>query len=171
MKTCGCNKPCGCGQNVYSQNAPCSSGYPSCENPEPCSETFGGACVPYTGETIVNLNIEKGARMDEILQRLVGVITNPGCNYPDSPCKSPIVALKKTTNSTIALIWGSTGAATYQVSYRLDTSTTWIYNTATDATTDTIGGLAANSTYHVRVSSLCSSEACFSVILSITTKS
>lgn len=170
MKTCGCNKPCGCGENVYSQNSTCS-GYPSCDYPELCSETHDGACVVYTGEEIVNLTVPKGARLNEIVQRLVGAITNPGCNYPDSPCKSPIVTVKKVTNNKVDLVWGTTGATSYQVEYRHISAVNWTLNTAISGLSDSIGGLGPDSTYLVRVRSGCSSGSCYSVTLSITTKS
>jgi hypothetical protein len=171
MKTCNCNKPCGCGENVFSQNSSCS-GYPSCEGGEKCSESLDGACVVYTGEEIVNITVPKGAKFNEIVQRMVGAITNPGCNYPDSPCLSPIVGLKKVTNSTIEVEWGSTGAATYKIYYRKEGVTNWTASSATTELSGTIAGLLANTTYQVRVLGSCSALlSCYSVTLSITTKS
>jgi hypothetical protein len=172
--SCNCNKPCSCSDNTENQAPACS--YPSCENPEICSETSDSYCTVYTGETIANvagsIYVPKGARVEEILQRLVGVITNPGCNLPSAPCLSPIVKVVKVTTTEIKLQWGEVStASSYVVQYRVPGNQNWTSAAAVTTFYNTIGALTANTEYYVRVQSVSGSNTCNSVTFSIKTKS
>ncbi len=75
------------------------------------------------------------------------------CNSPSGLTSSSI-----TSNSATVSWAASTGATSYAVDYKLASSTTWISAaSATTATTVNLTGLSANTTYHWRVRSTCSS--------------
>src|SRR5690606_12368104 len=78
-KTCGHKNECTCTNPFTTLNC---EPLTLCDNPDPCSETFCAECLVYCGETIVDLGIEKGERMDVILQRLTLFLTNPDCITP-----------------------------------------------------------------------------------------
>lgn len=170
MRTnCGCNKTCGCGDVVLTTPPACPI---PCTNGDPCPETFDAKCLVYMGNTIANLPIATGMRMDDIIQVLTMAIVNPGCIYPSSPCQGA-VGFKTTaiTAGTMSLKWlpVSTVTTGYQVEYRATTSGTWITNLVTTGTTDSIGGLLPNTAYYVRVKTTCASGSCYSLVLTITT--
>lgn len=99
----------------------------------------------------------------------------PGCLTMDDECGSPI-NFKSTsiTPYTIALSWSQlVFPLLYQVEYKEVGAMTWILNPSVSNTanpTDIIGGLTPNTTYYVRVNSLCPVSSCTSVTLIITTK-
>lgn len=166
---CGCKVPCGCGDVVLTTPPSCNTN--NCSNGDPCPETFAANCAIYTGDTIANLDILKGDRVSDIIQKLALLIVNPGCAYPTSPCQAPVGFYSTTINSTnISLKWGIVSTATsYQIEYRVTTSGTWLLNPIVTGTTDTIGSLIANTAYYVRVKAICSSGSCYSLTLLINT--
>lgn len=168
-KNCGCSKPCGCGDTVLKTPPVCP---PTCENGDPCPETFDAKCVIYTGDSIANLNILNGMNMSDILQLISIAITNSGCIYPGSPCMSAIGFYSTIKTSTsISVKWlAATGVSSYQVEYRLTTSPTWISNSITTNLTDSIGPLLPNSSYYIRVKSICGPVSCNSLTILVTTK-
>lgn len=169
---CGCNKPCGCGDNFITTAPPIDCPAQSCYRPNQCSETYPTECVIYNGDTIANLDIYKGQPLSEILQKLTLLIVNPSCAYPTSSCQS-VLNFTSTliTNNLIQLYWNlSSTAINYQVEYRPITSPTWILNPITSGNIDTIAGLTPNIEYYIRVNALCSAGSCYSVTLSIKTK-
>jgi len=173
-KKCGCNKPCQCGDNVISQGSACS-GYPSCSEVEQCFETQDGKCLIYTGDEIVNIAVPQGARFNEIIQKLVGMITNPGCNSPNSPCSAVIFNSDYITPTTIRVKWGipSGFSGNFQIYYRKTGTVNFSLNTAVSSTvnTDTAAGLEPDTYYEIKIASICPDlDPCFSVTLKIKTK-
>lgn len=81
-KNCEHKVPCGCGDQPLTTPPPCNTGTPECPTPDPCPETFCAGCVVYCGDTIVDLGINQGDRMDVITQMLSLYLTNPGCITP-----------------------------------------------------------------------------------------
>lgn len=171
IKNCGCNKNsgCGCGDHVLTTKS-CATG--ECAVPEKCAEVFSSECVKYMGNTIANLDINKGDPMTTVIQKIAMAIVNPNCAYPTSPCRGVTGFGDNGIGSTsIKLVWDAlTGVTNYQVEYKAATSGTWLLNTAVTTNSDIIGGLTTNTDYHVRVKTLCSSASCYSLVLLITTK-
>lgn len=168
---CGCEKPCGCGDDVVTTPLNCT--LPECNNPEKCSETFSSDCVIYTGDTIANLGITKGMNMSDIIQLFTLAITNSGCIYPTSPCLSVVGVYTTNVTSTIAsIIWNTVvGATGYQVEYRPIFSASWISNpVVTTGNIDNIGMLVANTDYYIRIKTICASNTCYSNTILIKTK-
>lgn len=164
------NKPCGCEDHGLTTPPVCAQDTFDCPAPEPCSETFSDCCVIHINDTIVDINLQKGDRLCDILQRLTLLITNPGCILPGSTCLS-VLGLQSTTitTTTIAIAWQpSTTAINYLVEYKLSSAVTW---TALPAIvpvanpTAVIGGLTPGETYDIRVASICAAGSCYSVTI------
>lgn len=171
-KCCQHIEPCGCGESVVNMPGACACDYPSCTNKQ-CYEVTPSNCVPYSGDTIVNLGIENGMSVNSIIQRLVGVIVFPGCNYPDSPCKS-VVGVQTTAiiGTTVKLSWEVTSTtANYIVQYKLPNEVNWTSVASTTNNYQTIAGLNANTSYYVRVQSADNSVLCNSVTILVKTGS
>lgn len=169
-RNCNCTNVCGCG-DVLQQGSACS-GYPSCSDPNECAEAQDGKCLMYTGDEIVNIPIPSGATYNEIVQRMVGAITSPGCNYADSPCLAVLFNSTYIDSTKIKLRWGlpENNEAQFQVEYRKTTTATWSQNTAVDPDVqeDTLAGLTPNTYYYIRIATLCESV-CYSVTVKIKT--
>ena len=171
-KCAKCESDCGCGNDVLLTPNNCPSNL-DCPNPEKCPETFSANCVVWTADTIADLGIIKGMKLSDAIQRLIGAIVNPGCNYPTDPCSS-VVGFYSTNvaKTTASFKWGEViGATGYQVEYRLTSSPSWLANPQTTNLYDTIGTLLANSDYYVRVKTICGVNVCYSLTLLIKTKS
>lgn len=172
-KKCGCTKVCGCAEDVRTTPLTCANALPACSNPEECSETFSMGCSIYMGDTIANLNIQKGMKNSDILQMLVLLVTGAGCVYPTSPCLS-VLGFHSTAiaQTTATFAWNAvTGSTSYQLQYRLPSSPTWMVNPTTVNTVDSIGPLLPNTKYVVRAVTNCTgADPCNSVTLEITTK-
>ncbi len=171
-RKCTCGANCGCKDIPLTTCSPCTT--PLCPNGDPCPETFSAGCVVYTGDTIADLGIMKGQRLDSIIQLFALLSTNPGCAYPTSPCQSVLgVQSTNITSTTVSLKWLPVVVASggYQVEYRATTAVSWTLNpiVAQSANpTDLIGGLTANTQYYIRVKSICAST-CESLTILITT--
>ncbi len=74
------------------------------------------------------------------------------CNVPAGLFANSLTASSATLN------WISTGAGSYNVRYKLTTSSTWIYATSASVS-KSISGLAPSSTYEFQVASVCSGGA------------
>ena len=71
------------------------------------------------------------------------------CSAPNGLTSSNVA------NTTATLNWNSTGAASYNVQYKLATATTWT-TTSTTATSLALTGLTAGTSYQFQVQSVCS---------------
>lgn len=79
---CNHNVPCGCDDIGLTTQPSCNIGTPECPTPDPCPETFCAGCVVYCGDSIIDVGINKGDRLDVILQRISMFLTNPNCITP-----------------------------------------------------------------------------------------
>jgi hypothetical protein len=146
--------------------------------PDPCPETFSDECIVHTGDTIVDLNIKKGDRWDDILQKLTLLLTgNSACILPSAVCQSPVgLASTAITTSTIKLQWLPTPNATnYVVEFKTAAALSWSVNPTVLQSAypaDTIGSLLANTEYYIRVRAVCGINpiTCPSVTISVKTK-
>jgi hypothetical protein len=82
MSNCNHKIPCGCGDVGLTTSPACNTGTMECPSPDLCPETFCAGCVVYCGDSIVDVGINQGDRMDVIMQRLALFLTNPGCITP-----------------------------------------------------------------------------------------
>lgn len=157
---------------------PCEHDTPTCPIPDPCPETFSDCCVVHTGDTIVDIDINQGERLCEILQKLALLITNPACVSTGSACVPPVgLQSLNITTSTIKIGWNSSSTAVngYEVEYREITAPSWLINPAVPQSgtpTDIIGGLLPDTSYYIRVKPLCAVvSGCYSVTILVKTKS
>ena len=89
--------------------------------------------------------------------------STPVCNVPGGLFASSI------TSNSATLSWTSTGAASYNISYKLYNSQTWITVSSASAST-VITGLMSNKTYQFRVQSVClSGSSAYSAYSTFTT--
>lgn len=178
-KDCKHKVPCGCGDEALTTAPSCTQN--NCPEPEPCPETFCDGCVVHCGDTIVDLGIYKGQRLDVILQQLALMITAPFCagTDPAADC-SAILGLASSTigSSSIGISWiPNANAIQYQVEYKQASSMSWTIGSiivpvgGETIITDTVGGLIADTDYHIRVLTTCTpTDACYSVTILVRTK-
>lgn len=174
-----CNKcnssRCGCGDSALHISNFSNNPTECPPNSEPCSEIFSMECISYQGDPIVELDINTGDRLDEVLQKLILGITSAGCATfdDDSTCQSPINLLISSLTSTgFAISWDTVPSAlTYVVEYKLPGDGVWTTNTAVTAPTvsDTVIGLTADTIYDVRVQAVCDGDDCYSLNIRIQT--
>lgn len=170
-----CKKlPCGCDDHALGTPPSCETGTVTCPNPDPCPETFSAACVVYTGDSIVDLGINRGDRLDSIVQRIGLFLTNPGCVTPGSTCLA-VIDLHSTAigTSTVVLAWSAVSTATgYTVEYREVGALSWTLNPSIGALpnpADTIAGLSSNTEYDIRVNAGCAMGSCYSLTIRVKT--
>lgn len=143
---------------------------------EKCSEVFDMACICYQGDDIVELDIKKGDRLDEILQKLILSVTDPACATfdDDTTCQSPInLTIANLTDSTFDISWDAVPAAvSYTVEYKLTTSLTWLLQPSVTApvVSDTVVGLTPDTEYDIRVNAVCAVGNCYSLNIRIKTE-
>lgn len=179
-KSCKCEeKLCGCADKAIPVSPPCGQDVDYCPEPEPCGEVFSTSCIVYTGNDIVDTNINQGDRLDVILQKLSIWLTNPACIDNVGNCFSPL-GLRTTfiSQTIIKISWDpGSGASQYYVQYKPASALTWTTFLPVASTVEeyTISGLTANTEYYVRVYSSCppvppnAGQICNSVTLSVTT--
>ena len=91
-----------------------------------------------------------------------------GCDYDQ--CLSPWVSVSGTTTNSATLSWQQRGHETlWQVEYRADSNDPWIVADTTTATTYTLAGLSAGSTYQMRVASLCGGDTLYGDSFNVST--
>lgn len=173
MKKCGCTEPCGCGNNSLPLAPSCVQSYPSCDNPEQCSEVFSTDCVKYDGDTIVDLDIQKGMSVSEIIQKLALLVLGQGCVIPGGLCLS-VIGFRSTAIGTgsASFSWGTlTGNVTYVLQFQQPGDLNWASLASTTLGSGTIIGLSSNTIYNIRVVSICGTSAtCNSLTIQIKTK-
>ena len=174
MGTCK-TKPCGCVDKGLTTQTPCSQDTPDCPNPENCAETFSGECIRYTGDTIIDANIQYGDNFNQIVQQLVLMILNPGCMSVNSTCQSALNLMTISMTTTIATVkWDAVPLATgYVVEYKKPTDLAWTVMPAIFPTaypSQAISGLTPNTDYYVRVNTTCPVGNCYSLTILIRTK-
>jgi len=81
-KNCKHKVPCGCDDVGLTTPTACTTGTPECPTPDPCPETFCAGCVVYCGDSILDVGIDKGDRLDVIIQMMTLLFTNPNCILP-----------------------------------------------------------------------------------------
>lgn len=172
--TCNKNK-CGC-KDTPLTTIPTYSCPPDadCPTPSPCDEYYDTACSYYNDAGINDLNIEEGASLQSIIQRLVLVATG-NLSAVTGACQATFNIFPVTkTSTTITVAWAQSSTATeYQVQYKLPAAVSWtVFPTqpSTDPTQLVITGLTANTEYLVRVSCICGLSNSYSVTLIIKTK-
>ena len=177
----GCNKckkkKCGCGDHGLHTHTPCAQNTPACPAPEECSETFSGECIVYTGDTIVDANIQFGDRFNEIVQKLTLMILNPTCMDFVTPgtCLSPLnLRSNGITSNGITVNWDATSTAVnYVLEYKLASALSF---TATPSIalsaypTAMVSALTPNTDYHIRIFGTCISGGCYSLTILVRTK-
>jgi len=166
-------KPCGCNDVGLTTQSAC--GHVDCPNPEQCAETFSGECIVYTGDTIIDANIQYGDRFNEIVQKLVLMFTNPMCIDPTSSCQSPIGLMSTAiTTTAVTVKWlPAPGAISYNLEYKQPSDLSWMVIgpiLPVPTPMQTIINLIPNTDYLIRVTSNCASTTCTSLTIQVKTK-
>jgi hypothetical protein len=102
----------------------------------------------------------------------VGIATSLGCTPPTTggTCATPTgLSAGSITSSGATLSWGAvSGATSYNVQYKLSSSSTWT-TTSSTSTSIVLTGLSASSTYNYQIQAVCSSTGTYSTASSFTT--
>lgn len=170
------NDRCGCADGPLSVPTTFSNDPTVCPpDSEKCTELFDMACICYNGPDIVDMGIQAGDRLDEILQKLILAAVNPGCaNFADAnACQSPInLTIANLASTSFDLSWDAVAAAlSYVIEYKEATSPTWLVMPAIAAptTSATIIGLLPDTVYDLRINAVCTGGACYSLNIRIKT--
>ena len=172
---CNNKNRCGCGDTSIDMPNSFSNCPDPCLSKETCTEVFDMACICYQGEDIIEYNIQKGDRLDEIMQKILLGLTNNGCaTFGDTTaCQSPInLTIANLTSTTFDISWDTVPSATsYVVEFKDASSSTWLLNPTVTAPviSDTVIGLVANTVYDIRVNAICATGSCYSLNLRIKT--
>lgn len=180
MSNSGCKKKkCGCEDQGLTTPTPCIHDTFNCPNPDPCAETFSACCVIYNRDSILETGFNNGDNLCTILQKISLWLTNPTCANPNAVCQSPLGVYSSVISpTTIKINWAPAGGSpcSYRVLYKKTTDVTWTTNPNVPTTqlTDTIGGLTPNTTYMIKVETVCDcgvvDSVCSSVTILVTTK-
>jgi hypothetical protein len=181
-KSCKCeSKYCGCADKAIPTAPPCGQGTADCPEPEPCSETFSAECIVWTGDDLPQFGIQKGDRLDDIIQRIILWQLTPGCinpydsQFPNDPLNNCVAVTGLHTTqiaaSYVKLVWTSSPTAlNYTVVYKKVTDPTWTAVTPNTTTNYfTVLNLAANTNYYFKIVTNCASGSCESLILELNT--
>jgi hypothetical protein len=132
-------------------------------------------CICYNGPDIVELDIKQGTRLDEVLQKLVLAVTNPGCTDFIDPatCQSPLnLMIANLTDTSFDISWDAVPAAvSYTVEFKDANSPTWLLQPSVVApvVSDTVVGLVPETVYDIRVNAICAAGSCYSLNIRIQT--
>jgi len=197
---CDCAKSqCGCDDRGLTTNPPCTTGAPTCPNPEPCAETWSDCCVIHNGDSITynypeaapaiaagekavdaigaalvttGFTILQGERMCDTWQRFIVYYECGGIlAYIISGLKSTNI-----TSTTITIAWTP-------LTVNIDNYVVQMAPVSTNVFVDvdivlqntspslTITGLTPNTSYYIRVVPIIEGNPeCASVSLILTTK-
>lgn len=171
--TCNNQKKCGCKDTPFTTQYLCGNNTQSCTTPEPCPETFSSDCIIYMGDSIVDLNINKGDRFTQIIQKLALFAIMPDCFETGTGCVSVTnLHSASITTTTVALEWTLQGTPdNVQLEYKKATEVIWTQSALLANTTTglTLSNLDTDTLYHIRVGSICSAETCYSLTIEIQT--
>lgn len=165
-KNCGHKVPCGCGDQAFT-TAPNCDDTGSCAG-ESCAEVFCQECItncqPDTEFSISGnlFQYAKGARLDEVLQKLLVFLDDPTC------VETVAVGLRATHigKDKISLAWAGSTANQYRVHW--DDGVTPVDASAAGLLAYEIINLVPETEYTVYIST--DNSACQSVTLKIKTK-
>jgi hypothetical protein len=170
------NKDCGCRDSALTISPNFSNDPTVCPpNSEQCTEVFDMACICYQGDDIVEYDIQRGDRLDEVLQKLILALRSPGCSTFEDPtsCQSVLnLTIANLTDTSFDISWDASPIATsYVVEFKEAAALSWNLNPAVTAPTiaDTVIGLTADTVYDVRVNAVCPSGTCYSLNIRIKT--
>lgn len=131
--------------------------------------------MDYTDDGCMNMfTAGQKARMQALFAAggtRVSLTTSLGCTPPSTSCGTPAgLSSSSITSSSATVSWGSvSGATSYNVQYKLSSSSTWTTTTST-TTSKSLTGLAASSTYNYQVQAVCTSgSSAYSAASSFTT--
>jgi len=173
---CNTSNKCGCKDVPFNMPLTYSNNPTVCPvDSEKCTEVFDMGCICYQGPDIVELNILQGSRLDEVLQKLILAITDPGCATFSNPtaCQSAInILIENITTTSFQISWDAVTSATgYSVEYKASTSLTWLVRPTVVTLTDTLVGLTPDTIYDIRINTICALGTCYSLNLRIKTLS
>jgi hypothetical protein len=147
-----CKGKCGCADTALI-TPPSTLDTIDCPNKELCPETFSGSCIVYTGNNIVDTNINYGDRYDIIVQKLALLILNPD-NINNAV---PYLKVSEIGSTTATVTWKDALCTTgYVVEHKLPTDIAWTSSaTLTNVTSYSLTGLLSNTVYQVRIMTNC----------------
>lgn len=134
--------------------------------------------MDYTNDNCMNLfTLGQKTRMQALFGTggsRVALLSSQGCVPPSggATCLAPSgLAAGSVTTSGATLSWSAaSGAVSYDVQYKLNSSSTWT-TVNTTATSAALGGLAANTAYNAQVRTNCSaSSSAYSTAITFTTQ-
>lgn len=176
-KKCKCEaKYCGCADKAIPVSPPCGQGTAFCPDPEPCPETFSAECIVYTGDSLPQLGISKGDRLDDIIQRFGLWFLNQVCIDPSTATCASVTGLHTTLISTnqVNLSWTAVSNATsYTIVYSNDNGATWNQIVPDSVNTFfSVTNLLPDTTYLFKVVTNCGTPgSCESLEIEVTTQS
>lgn len=165
--TCNKNEKCGCADTGL-VTAPNTVNTPTCPTPNPCSETFSDQCIIHTGADIVELGVETGDNVSNILQNIAIVVTSGvECLDPSFPGASILgITVTAKTSTSLTIAWQASAIATdYSVRYRTSSLDPWTILPNTTSISSTITGLIANTGYYIQVLPVVETVSCPSATL------
>lgn len=136
--------------------------------------------MDYTDDACMNVfTAGQKARMQALFAAggaRVSLLSSLGCQPPSGggSCATPAgLNATNVAQTTATVNWGAvSGAASYNLQYKLSSSSTWITITGITTTSRNLTGLTAGSTYNYQVQAVCSgSSSTYSAAANFTTQS
>lgn len=133
--------------------------------------------MDYTDDGCMNMfTAGQKARMQALFASggaRLALASSLGCTPPSTSCGTPSgLSASAITSSSATVSWTAvSGATSYNVQYKLSSSSTWTTTTST-TTSKALSGLTASSTYNYQVQAVCASgSSSYSAASSFTTSS